>query len=77
MRKISLIAFAVLAAASTSAYAAPNRGLTLASADAAPAVQSTAPAVQRRCQSAMVPCAVPGTSTPAHRIGAGSGSSMA
>jgi hypothetical protein len=46
MRKISLVAFAVLAAASASAHAAPSRGLILASADATPAVQSTAPAAQ-------------------------------
>jgi len=46
MRKISLIAFAVLAVASTSAHAT-SRGLTLASADAVPAVQSTTPAVQQ------------------------------
>ncbi len=46
MRKISLIAFALLAAASTSAHAGATRGLVLASADAAPAVQAAAPAVQ-------------------------------
>ena len=42
MHKISLIAFAVLAAVTTSAHAE----LTLASSNAAPAVQSAAPAAQ-------------------------------